>query len=45
MLSRSISLPVKINDTANGGRVIIEFTCLEELDLIIKRLSADNLNF
>lgn len=45
MLSNSIKLPVKIFDTPNGGKVVIEFTCLEDLDFIIQKLSADTLNF
>ncbi len=41
MLRHSLSMPVRINDSPKGGQVIIEYTSLEELDVVIRKLSAD----
>ncbi|MFN8911826.1 MAG: chromosome partitioning protein ParB, partial [Alphaproteobacteria bacterium] len=45
-LSDSLGMKVTINDTNQGGFVSIEFISLQQLDLIIQRLSnAGGLNF
>lgn len=45
-LSNSLGMKVSINDTNQGGFVSIEFTSLQQLDLIIQRLSnAGGLSF
>ncbi len=45
MLSETINMPVQINDTLDGGQVVIKFTTLEQLDWIIERLGNEKLNF
>jgi len=45
MLSQTINMPVSINDTLDGGQVVIEFKTLPELDWIIERLGNEKLNF
>lgn len=45
LLSQTIDMPVSINDTLDGGEVVIEFKSLEQLDWIIERLGHEKLNF
>ena len=45
MLTETINMPVSINDTLDGGQVVIQFTTLEQLDWLIQRLGNEKLNF
>ncbi len=45
MLTETINMPVQINDTLDGGQVVIKFTTLEQLDWLIQRLGNEKLNF
>jgi len=45
LLTSATKMPVSINDTLDGGEVVIKFKSLEQLDWIIERLGNENLNF
>jgi ParB family chromosome partitioning protein len=45
MLSQSLGMKVSINDTQQGGQIVIDFDTLEQLDFIIQRLGSDVRNF